>query len=72
MNYEGGKDQIETLLLTENSFQKAKPYGVNILSSFKYNPGGGGGNKRGGWQISAKIINREGATNGKAGKNLQS
>ena len=29
-------------------------------------------NKRGGWQISAKIINREGAINGEVGKNLQS
>ena len=32
----------------------------------------GGRNKREGWQISAKIINTEGAINGEVGKNLQS
>ena len=32
----------------------------------------GGRNKRGGWQISAKIINGEGRINGEVGKNLQS
>ena len=32
----------------------------------------GGRNKRGGWQISAKIINGEGATNEEVRKNLQS
>ena len=32
----------------------------------------GGQSKRGGWQISAKIIIREGAINGKIDKNLQS
>ena len=31
-----------------------------------------GRNKRGGWQILAKIINGEGATNRKVGRNLQS
>ena len=31
----------------------------------------GGRNKRGSWQISAKIINEEGAINGEFGKNLQ-
>ena len=31
----------------------------------------GGRNKRGGWQISAKMINGEGAINGEVGKNLQ-
>ena len=32
----------------------------------------GGWNNRGGWQISVKIINGEGAIDGEAGKNLQS
>ena len=32
----------------------------------------GGRNKRGGWQISAKIINGEGTINGEIGKNLKS
>ena len=32
----------------------------------------GGQNKKGSWQISAKIINRQGAINREVGKNLQS
>ena len=31
----------------------------------------GGRNKRGSWQISAKMINLESAVNGEVGKNLQ-
>ena len=34
--------------------------------------GKGGWNKRGDWQISAKIINGESTINGEVGKNVQS
>ena len=40
------------------------------LANFGQNNKRGRCNKRGGWQISAKIINGDGAINGEAGKNI--
>ena len=48
------------------------PHCVYTMSYSRVSNRRGGRNKRGGWQISAKIISGEGAINGEASKNLQS
>ena len=45
---------------------------LSIGKYFRVSNRRGGQNKRGGWQILAKIINGKGAINEKFGKNLQS